>query len=204
MYHCEAHNRHFISERALNQHLNSPAHEEEFYCEAHNRHFRSEEALNQHLNSLAHDELEEEEEEQEEEEVVEFYCEAHNRHFRSEEALNQHLNSSAHYELVEEDEEEEVDDMPPLIEGLEGEWVPTDEFRGSKSFGYFKCECTNWWFSAHAFPNYKQGCQQCELYYFPNKMWINHSSSINSVKHNGKHDMRRCEACDDGVCLKQN
>jgi hypothetical protein len=86
-----------------------------------------------------------------------------------------------------------------------GQWVPRKSFTGRKSFGAFECDlCKKVWVSAHAFKEYKQGCQQCEAESLPLFMWHN-------FEHNDRHDDEgrtddkphdsdRCEACRAGVC----
>ena len=104
-------------------------------------------------------------------------------------------------------------DSPPSppIAGISGEWVPTDEFEGRKSFGLFRCDdCkpNRRWRSAHAFPEYTQDCQGCDEEVHPYLMWENdennHSSS-NDRRDASKppHDRERCEACRLGVCDAQ-
>jgi uncharacterized Zn-finger protein len=75
---CRTCSKSFMSQRALQQHLSSPAHNHK--CDYCNKSFRSQHALQQHLDSPAH--------------VVECnYCD---RSFRSKHALQQHLGSPAH------------------------------------------------------------------------------------------------------------
>ncbi|KAG9230854.1 hypothetical protein BJ875DRAFT_138783 [Amylocarpus encephaloides] len=75
---CVPCDRYFSSHQALQQHLDSPAHE--FDCEECDKSFRSQHALQQHLDSSAHN----------------FDCEECDKSFKSQHALQQHLDSSAH------------------------------------------------------------------------------------------------------------
>ena len=52
-----------------------------------------------------------------------------------------------------------------------GEWVYTADFKGKKSFGFFVCSCGRTWTTAHAYKEYKQGCQGCEKESLPYYMW---------------------------------
>ncbi|CZR50571.1 uncharacterized protein PAC_00445 [Phialocephala subalpina] len=90
VYECDECDRAFDTERALNQHLDSPAHDPVYECKEHNRTFASQQALNQHLDSPAHDPV--------------YECKEHNRTFDSQQALSQHLNSPAHAPVYECDE----------------------------------------------------------------------------------------------------
>ena len=60
-------------------------------------------------------------------------------------------------------------------EGCDGEWVEARNFRNSsKSFGYFACmPCGATWMSAHAKKGFKQGCKNCDRYFYPLYMWEN-------------------------------
>jgi hypothetical protein len=98
---------------------------------------------------------------------------------------------------------------PPI--SSEGRWVYTGEFQKEKSFGYFICgRCSKEWFSAHSYPMYRQGCQQCERKSYPLFMWENVSnrerdeSSDGSSDSDGPHDQLRCEKCQTvrGDCRK--
>lgn len=88
-----------------------------------------------------------------------------------------------------------------------GKWVQVDEFRGTKSFGYFNCEsCKKSWTSAHAFPKYTQGCKGCKTDSFPTFLWVNLTKDKRdqpAIPSDGKpHEYLLCEACKVGVCLK--
>jgi len=99
---------------------------------------------------------------------------------------------------------------PPAF-GLEGRgyWVLREEFTGRKSFGCFRChvpDCGKTWSSAHAFREYRQGCDNCETDTFPCCMWFNdpqyeeigtRGMRGNESEH---HHTARCEACKHGVC----
>lgn len=105
-----------------------------------------------------------------------------------------------------------------LLERLEapvnsdGEWVWRADFEGTKSFGFFKCDkrkngCGKTWVSAHAFPNYTQGCKRCERSSHPVALWLNYDheyssdDGFSSDEFDTPHDMARCAACRAGVCL---
>ncbi|KAK0113063.1 hypothetical protein ONS95_014769 [Cadophora gregata] len=77
-YVCVPCGRYFSSQQALQQHLDSPAHE--FDCDDCDRSFKSQHALQQHLDSPAHC----------------YNCGECGRSFKSQHALQQHLDSSAH------------------------------------------------------------------------------------------------------------
>ena len=97
---------------------------------------------------------------------------------------------------------------PPF--GLEGRgyWVLREEFTGRKSFGCFRCgvaDCGKVWSSAHAFREYKQGCDSCETDSFPCCMWYNDPQfeiATRGMRGNESehHHTARCEACRHGVC----
>ena len=103
---------------------------------------------------------------------------------------------------------------PPV--DADGQWVWRADFKGKKSFGFFECKfeqkkrkggCDNSWTSAHAFPNFTQGCKQCEKKSYPVALWRNsdnYYSSDRSLddKNSAPHDKARCAACQAGVRLK--
>ena len=100
--------------------------------------------------------------------------------------------------------------LDPPFEGAEGEWVNRHEFAGRKSFGFFECEslsCGKKWYSAHAFPSYKQGCQECEHESLPAYLWVNYGGNERDYDDyerddsNAPHDRDRCMACRAGVCI---
>eukprot|EP01118_Nematostelium_gracile_P007912 TRINITY_DN2597_c0_g1_i1.p1 TRINITY_DN2597_c0_g1~~TRINITY_DN2597_c0_g1_i1.p1 ORF type:complete len:130 (+),score=6.21 TRINITY_DN2597_c0_g1_i1:132-521(+) len=97
---------------------------------------------------------------------------------------------------------------PPPIEA-EGEWVSREEFISTgrkKSFGFFKCgRCHKTWVSAHAQPVFTQGCKSCEWKSRPILLWKNaehNRSNQHSEKLNKPHDVKRCQACERGVCTR--
>eukprot|EP00418_Pyrodinium_bahamense_P088737 CAMPEP_0179030016 /NCGR_PEP_ID=MMETSP0796-20121207/10352_1 /TAXON_ID=73915 /ORGANISM="Pyrodinium bahamense, Strain pbaha01" /LENGTH=200 /DNA_ID=CAMNT_0020726193 /DNA_START=86 /DNA_END=687 /DNA_ORIENTATION=- len=59
----------------------------------------------------------------------------------------------------------------PLPLGSPGRWVLRDDFRGRKSFGFFNCNCGNWWTTAHAQKWFMQTCQQCDEESYALYMW---------------------------------
>ena len=99
----------------------------------------------------------------------------------------------------------------PPRSGLEGRgyWVLREKFMGHKSFGWFRCcvqDCGKTWFSARAFREFRQGCNNCETDSFPCCMWYNdpqfqdHGTRDMRGKEGEHHDTARCEACKYGVC----
>ena len=97
---------------------------------------------------------------------------------------------------------------PPPHEDIEGYWVQTSDFEGQKSFGRFQCKkCKKQWGSAHAFRDYKQGCQRCETKSFPCCLWVNTGDNNERQErdddNDGPHDSKRCEACRHGRCSFQ-
>ncbi|GAX84636.1 hypothetical protein CEUSTIGMA_g12057.t1 [Chlamydomonas eustigma] len=105
----------------------------------------------------------------------------------------------------------DIDKLDPPLESAEGYWVQRKDFEGRKSFGVFQCaQCSRRWYSAHAFKEYKQGCQRCDRYYLPIAMWVNTGDRDSDDDDNGfgddekddagPHDSERCEACKAGVC----
>jgi hypothetical protein len=89
-----------------------------------------------------------------------------------------------------------------------GKWVETQNFQGSKSFGFFKCrQCRQKWISAHAFKVYKQGCKRCNSTKLPDFMWQNDKrtpSDRAEKESKAPHDKGRCGACLLGlkICLE--
>jgi len=104
-----------------------------------------------------------------------------------------------------EDDEEWRPDTPV---DNPGEWVPTVEFTGHKSFGFYWCQCKKFWMSAHGYPGYTQDCKGCEEPSYPFFMWVNEQQitgfefdkekKVREIQ--GPHDELRCEACKAGVC----
>jgi len=96
--------------------------------------------------------------------------------------------------------------MPAAPVDEPGEWVARDEFRGKKSFAFFRCKnCKKTWMSAHGYKQFKQGCKRCDEDYLPLFMWKNHNKrrsveDMESERLDGPHDSSRCEACRRGVC----
>ena len=103
-----------------------------------------------------------------------------------------------------------VDEPPmfaPPFDGVEGEWIPRELFRGNKSFGGFVCNCGKTWVSAHAQKVYRQQCKTCKTGYLPTVMWQNDNRSRKSVglvevsdRLKGHHESSLCEACKRGSC----
>jgi hypothetical protein len=91
----------------------------------------------------------------------------------------------------------------PPIPNASGYWVPREAFTGNKSFGRFRCvECAKAWGSAHAFPEYPQGCQRCETTTLPCCLWVNNERDTRELRNSdsesgedGPHDKIRCGKC---------
>lgn len=97
-----------------------------------------------------------------------------------------------------------IESIPPFPDAV-GVWVERDQFHGRKSFGWFQCiGCTKTWQSAHAFKEYKQGCQKCEKYSLPTFLWENQAAKMGKdqqvAKTEAPHDRARCQACQYGEC----
>jgi hypothetical protein len=102
----------------------------------------------------------------------------------------------------------DLDELELPFPGAEGEWVYTEDFYGSKSFGHFECpRCTKAWASAHAWKAYKQACKKCNTFARPWCLWENDVREFSREKKNVQertsrpHDAARCEACKEGVCM---
>ena len=86
-----------------------------------------------------------------------------------------------------------------------GKWVPRREFPGTKSFGFYRCECNKQWISAHAFKDYRQDCKGCKSSQRPKLMWVNDHKKKDEdqevARDSGKpHEKGLCEACRRGIC----
>ena len=95
-----------------------------------------------------------------------------------------------------------------------GQWVLLEDMNARKSFGWFQCTCRHTWRSAHAFRDYRQGCQSCETMTPPWAMWQNvwrpraheenaeeeEGSDSSESTEDGPHDVNRCEAGLVGLC----
>ncbi|KAF8421827.1 hypothetical protein EV426DRAFT_190381 [Tirmania nivea] len=79
--------RKFATHRALDQHLDSPAHRPSYYCGTCDRGFRNQHALNQHFDSPAH--------------RPQYFCSPCSRYFWTANALNQHWENSAAHRRTE-------------------------------------------------------------------------------------------------------
>uniref|UniRef100_A0A7S4IQ06 3CxxC-type domain-containing protein n=1 Tax=Vannella robusta TaxID=1487602 RepID=A0A7S4IQ06_9EUKA len=88
------------------------------------------------------------------------------------------------------------------FEGANGYWTKRIDFPGRKSFGYFQCDCTSRWTSAHAYKLYKQDCKKCEHSTLPKFMWVSKDiRNTTKVEKTAKpHHYSRCEACKLGTC----
>merc|ERR1711971_516769 len=92
-----------------------------------------------------------------------------------------------------------------------GQWVRREQFGGRKSFGFFSCSnCQRTWTSAHAFREFRQGCQSCDDESYAVYMWENFAVDSDEAysdesyekedREDRPHDEARCEACRRGVC----
>lgn len=91
---------------------------------------------------------------------------------------------------------------PPAPVDSPGYWLKREEFKENKSFGYFRCiPCKKNWMSAHSFPEFKQGCKNCNKEWLPNLLWVNLDTSDSKTDKpydssmDKPHDNLRCEAC---------
>ncbi len=151
---------------------------------------------------------------------IDFPCSVCNKRFKSERGLEQHCNAVNHLQYKEEEYEDESSEEssvessegsswrpnPPI--DTAGDWVHPYEFKGRKSFGYFKCSsCLKTWISAHSFPQFKQGCKKCNIEDVPIFLWQNAENEDRRDRYfkleelNKPHDQHRCEACRRGLCL---
>ncbi len=95
----------------------------------------------------------------------------------------------------------QIGSLDPPFPGVDGEWFLTEDFVGEKSFGWFECRgCWRSWPSAHAWAEFNQGCQKCEVEFLPKFMWVNFGQRCerdddSSESDDGPHDCERCEAC---------
>lgn len=132
-----------------------------------------------------------------------FGCTDCGKEFQSESSLGQHERAKHHPVVLNRPQ------SPPLP-GLDGEWVERSDFCDTKSFGFFMClSCSrgsSGWFSAHAFPNFKQGCKACGTEVLPQFLWQNASQGADredTDKLQGPHQSDLCEACRAGVCVSR-
>tara|TARA_B100001057_G_scaffold464042_1_gene518811 strand:- start:1433 stop:1810 length:378 start_codon:yes stop_codon:yes gene_type:complete len=98
---------------------------------------------------------------------------------------------------------------PPFLDAV-GYWVNREHFPGVKSFGIYDCQaknCSKRWTSAHAHKEFRQGCQKCEHFSLPWRMWYNSAAFANKSRtppnrddEAAAHDRLRCAACAAGVC----
>jgi hypothetical protein len=81
----------------------------------------------------------------------------------------------------------------------DGAWQPTSQFKGEKSFGYFKCnKCKREWPSAHAWKNSDQECKTCRTKCKPIGMWCNFGRNARPKPDgdNGRpHEQSLCGKC---------
>ena len=105
--------------------------------------------------------------------------------------------------------------MDPPIVGLNGHWVPREDFDDSiTSFGIFVCvtdTCNNKrWQSAHAQKEYGQGCNICAKNILPAYMWVNSKQHDTIRCESCANQIKRCEACiglqheADNLAIKRN
>lgn len=141
---------------------------------------------------------------------IHFGCDDCGREFRSEQSLHQHRQAKHASSKTKNKKAPPRKLTDPPVPDLEGEWVEPSAFRGTKSFGFFMCpKCTNapTWYSAHTFPNFKQGCKVSNAETLPQFLWQNAEWSFRGDRHEGDklkgpHQLERCEACRAGVCVE--
>ena len=127
------------------------------------------------------------------------------REFETARGLRMHQEAKGHGAFAEPVHEFAHTHRDPFP-GACGEWVPRDQFNGTKSFGMFRCSgCRKPWMSAHAFLDFKQGCKDCNLEVLPCCMWESEQSDEREDEReegasDGPHDTERCEAGRRGVC----
>lgn len=135
-------------------------------------------------------------------------CPVCGKQFRSVQSMNQHYDAvhqkdtdEESYESYESYESEESEYWPDDPVPTPGYWAYLCDFKGVKSFGYFKCEsCDNHWISAHSFTKFKQGCSSCDSYWLPKLLWVNDRNTKKSTKQaeldtTKPHRTDLCEAC---------
>ena len=138
-----------------------------------------------------------------------FGCDDCGGEFKTEQSLHQHR--QAKHGSKKKMKNAPTKPKAPPVPDLEGEWVEPSNFHGTKSFGFFvcqKCATTPTWYSAHAFPNFKQGCKVCNAESFPQFLWQNAVRTAREDRHEsdklkGPHQSERCEACRAGVCVEK-
>ena len=126
------------------------------------------------------------------------------RQFATLRAAAQHARDKGHGVADESESSEGGEVWPePPFDGAEGRWVDVDDFHGKKSFGYFRCPCAAWWYSAHAQRYFKQGCKTCRRWKRPLYMWVNavHGrAEEHESGEKGPHLSALCGACKVGAC----
>jgi len=163
--------------------------------------FKTQSALRNHIFSTGHD--------------MKCRC---GKLFKSEKALKNHIFSTGHDKKLPSTDNDRTDHRKGVFQnikklnkphGLNGRWVLTSQFKGTKSFGEYKCKtCENEWSSAHAFKTMGQQCRRCrgaksKVYHIPWAMWVNydHDKRESPVEDTEKpHDHNRCQACSVGEC----
>lgn len=103
----------------------------------------------------------------------------------------------------------QIKELEPVDSG--GQWVPTSDFTGTKSFGAFQCHCKRFWVSAHARRKpgpgyaagfYEQRCKTCNELAGPLFMWVNAKNERKRgpderppYSESRPHLREKCEAC---------
>jgi DNA-directed RNA polymerase subunit RPC12/RpoP len=170
-----------------------------FSCSTCAKTFQAQQSLEQHMEATGH-----------------ILCNACGKGFNTLESLSQHKeatgqnskSSSKSKQKKKNKKRKNKSQTPslpdPPFPGAEGYWVEPSEFKGKKSFGYFKCKCNASWLSAHSYTEYKQDCKSCRNSMIAILFWINNHGTTygdNDEKDESKPHMRHlCEACKLGVC----
>ena len=182
----------FSNTRSLEQHQEATGHFH-FKCIVCDKTFSNARSLEQHQEATGH-----------------FQCIVCDKTFSMLRSLEQHQEATGHHEgSVYADGGSShtsghgFDFLDSPVDSP-GEWVALSDFSGRKSFGYFACGCSKTWHSAHAQPQFRQGCKGCNKKSLPAAMWQNDPGHYDIKSKDGRlegaHDVERCEACRAGVC----
>lgn len=165
-----------------------------YSCNTCDKHFNAFESLEQHMKATGH-----------------ISCHTCGKLFNAFDSLLQHENSTGHTSSTnsKKKKHKKKSKKPRLPDApfpdADGEWVQPEEFSGKKSFGYFTCDCSACWTSAHAYVQYRQECKTCNSSSHASLFWVNNFNNYdkqsNSQDEESKPHMRHlCEACRLGVC----
>ena len=216
---CNVCGQHFGTKQARDQHRKAK-HTQITTCERCDKEFKTEEGRDRHYQDVHVDrecgicgkrfQTKAARDQHRDAKHIYFNCDDCGREFISKQSLHQHR--QAKHANKNKNKKKSLAKKPtaPPIPDLKGEWVRPSDFRGTKSFGFFICwKCANApaWYSAHAFPRFKQGCKVCNIETFPQFLWQNAQRSNreevgDSEKLNGPHQSDRCEACRSGMCVR--